>query len=308
MTDTPQPVLVGIDGTASGLEALALGSAFAVLTGSPLILAAVYGYEGYVVDYGFMYPPRAEAEQWLEDAQRRLGDLIPWTTRVMLSTSPAHGLVELAEREDARMIVLGSKRHGPLGRVLAGSTARRVAHGAPCAVAVAPHDWRTQPTDVPLTFGVGISDSPESRDALALAAAFAEAGHAPLKLFTAVHIPPPAHPMFAASGPGYGQWRRDRLHDAERATRDAVAAVAPAMQPEIVVLEGDPVQRLAEVSDGLDVLVVGSRRFGPLRSALLGGVSSPLLERAACPVVIVPRGAHAESSREAVATAEAAHA
>jgi nucleotide-binding universal stress UspA family protein len=43
------------------------------------------------------------------------------------------------------------------------------------------------------------------------------------------------------------------------------------------------------------VLVVGSRRFGPLRRALLGGVSSALIDRAACPVVIVPRGVHAES-------------
>jgi nucleotide-binding universal stress UspA family protein len=306
MTETPRPVLVGIDGTPSGLEALALGSAFAVLTGSPLLLGAVIGYQGGAFAGGLVWPPKNEAEQWLEEAAERLGDFIPWSSMTALATSPAHGLIELAEAENARMIVLGSSRHGPLGRVLAGSTAKRVAHGAPCAVAIAPHDWRTQPPDVPLTFGVGVGDAPESRDALALAAAFADLGHAPLKLFTAVPVPSPVHPMFAATGVGYEQWRRGRHDEGQRSAREAVTAVAPAVTPEIVVLEGDPVECLERASHDLDVLVVGSRRFGPLRSALLGSVSSPLIERAACPVVIVPRGVHAEAAD--VAAPEVAHA
>jgi len=307
MTESPRPVLVGIDGTPSGLEALALGSAFAILTGSPLLLAAVFGYQGGAFAGGLLWPPKADVDGWLDAASEQLGDFIPWTSETMLSTSPAHGLVELAERENARMIVLGSNRHGPVGRVLAGSTARPVAHGAPCAVAVAPHDWRTQPPEVPLTFGVGVGDAPESRDALALAASFAAAANAPLKLFTAVHVASPVHPMYAATGTSYEAWRRDRLAEGQRVARETIAAVGPAVTPEIVVLEGDPVECLARVSHDLDVLVVGSRRFGPLRRALLGGVSSPLIERAACPVVIVPRAEHADAAH-AVVAGEVVHA
>jgi len=196
--------------------------------------------------------------------------------------------------------------HDFVGHVLAGSTARRVAHGSPCPVAIAPHDWRTQPPDVPLTFGVGVGDAPESRDALALAARFAELGHAPLKLFTAVQAASPAHPMYAATGTSYERLRRERYDTGQRTAHDAVEAVAPEVTPEIVVVEGDPVECLVRASHDLDVLVVGSRRFGPLRSALLGSVSSPLIERAACPVVIVPRGVHAEAA-DAVAE-EPAHA
>ncbi|HEX2411694.1 MAG TPA: universal stress protein [Solirubrobacteraceae bacterium] len=33
----------------------------------------------------------------------------------------------------------------------------------------------------------------------------------------------------------------------------------------------------------------GSRGHGPMRRVLLGGVSSRLMRRAACPVVVVPR-------------------
>jgi nucleotide-binding universal stress UspA family protein len=306
MIESPRPVLVGIDGTPSGLEALALGSAFAVLTGSPLLLGAVIGYQGGAFAGRLVWLPQTETDRWLRDAADRLEDFIPWSSETMLSTSAAHGLIDLAESKHAAMIVLGSNRHGPVGHVLAGSTARRVAHGSPCPVAIAPHDWRTQPPDVPLTFGVGVGDAPESRDALALAARFAELGHAPLKLFTAVQAASPAHPMYAATGTSYERLRRERYDTGQRTAHDAVEAVAPEVTPEIVVVEGDPVECLVRASHDLDVLVVGSRRFGPLRSALLGSVSSPLIERAACPVVIVPRGVHAEAA-DAVAE-EPAHA
>jgi nucleotide-binding universal stress UspA family protein len=101
--------------------------------------------------------------------------------------------------------------------------------------------------------------------------------------------------MFAATGTSYAGWCREQREDAEQVARHAVAAVQPETMPEILVLEGDPVERLADASRGLDMLVVGSRRYGPLRSALLGSVSSRLIDRAACPVVIVPRGVHAEA-------------
>jgi nucleotide-binding universal stress UspA family protein len=307
MTDMPQPVLVGIDGTPSGREALALGSAFAVLTGAPLVLGAVYGFSGGSFADALWWPPPQDAQRWLDEAATQLGDAIPWSTRIIQASSPAHGLTQLAELEDARMIVLGSNRDGPIGRVLAGSTGRRVAHGAPCAVAVAPHDWRPLPPDVPLMFGVGITDSEESREALELAATFATSAHAPLKVITAVHVPPPAHPMFAATGTSYAGWRRDLVEGAEHMAHAAVAALRPETESEVVIVEGDALERLADASRGLDVLLVGSRRFGPVRSALLGGVSTRLIERAACPVVIVPRGVHADGA-QSVADEQPAHA
>ena len=307
MTDMSQPVLVGIDGTPSGLEALALGSAFAVLSGSPLVLGAVYGFSGGSFSGVLLWPPPHDAQRWLEEATTRLGDAIPWSTRIIQATSPAHGLTQLADLEDARMIVLGPNRDGPIGRVLAGTTARRVAHGAPCAVAVAPRDWRQQPPEAPLTFGVGLTDSAESREALEIAARFADAAHAPLKVYTAVHVPPPAHPMFAATGTSYARWRRDRVEEAERMAHEAIAQLAEKPELEVVVVESDAVERLADVSRGLDVLVVGSRRFGPVRSAMLGGVSSRLIERAACPIVIVPRGVHSDGAGS-LASQQLAHA
>ena len=58
------------------------------------------------------------------------------------------------------------------------------------------------------------------------------------------------------------------------------------------VAEGDAVNVLATLDRrDADLLVCGARGYGPLRRVLLGGVSSRLLRRAACPLLVVPRRA-----------------
>jgi nucleotide-binding universal stress UspA family protein len=59
------------------------------------------------------------------------------------------------------------------------------------------------------------------------------------------------------------------------------------------VAVGAPEQVLAEQSRTSDLVVVGSRGYGPHRAVLLGSVSGHLVREAACPVVVVPRGIEA---------------
>ena len=53
---------------------------------------------------------------------------------------------------------------------------------------------------------------------------------------------------------------------------------------------GPPAQALldAAASHGADMLVVGTRGRGPLAAAVLGSVSTDVVTRAPCPVVVVP--------------------
>jgi nucleotide-binding universal stress UspA family protein len=53
--------------------------------------------------------------------------------------------------------------------------------------------------------------------------------------------------------------------------------------------EGDPGEVLAARSGDLDLLVVGSRGYGPVRHALESNVSGHVMRLASCPVLIVPR-------------------
>jgi nucleotide-binding universal stress UspA family protein len=288
----PGPVLVGVDG--SGDEAAALGRMLAVLTGAPLALGAVYGYESSSPDWA----PRDAAQAWLAAACRAPEE----RTHLILASSVAAGLDALAAREGAQILVLGSSTRGPLGRLLAGSTARRAIHGAPCAVAVAPRGWR--PSGAPRTVLAAVDDGPEAVGAVAAAAQLATAAGARLRAVNVLHQPSPAHPMFSVIDTSYGEWCAARRAACERIVRDA--ALAAGAEPEIVIAEGDPVSRLAELSRTADLLVTGSRRYGPLRAVLLGGVSWPLLERAACPVLIVPRGAQAVRRRSVAAPSASA--
>ena len=55
------------------------------------------------------------------------------------------------------------------------------------------------------------------------------------------------------------------------------------------VLEGDPVTELVRISEQLDVLVLGSRGYGPVGRLVLGSVAARVATAAACPLVLCPR-------------------
>ncbi|EWM10241.1 universal stress protein [Kutzneria sp. 744] len=55
-------------------------------------------------------------------------------------------------------------------------------------------------------------------------------------------------------------------------------------------VQGDAARVLHEVSEGADMLVLGSHRRGPVGELLLGSVSRECVRHATCPVVVVPSG------------------
>jgi nucleotide-binding universal stress UspA family protein len=79
------------------------------------------------------------------------------------------------------------------------------------------------------------------------------------------------------------------------------------MAPDIRLVQGSPAGAIMETADseGAELIVVGSRGRGSLRSAALGSVSQELAARALCPVVIVPTS---ESAPEAASGGEGADA
>jgi nucleotide-binding universal stress UspA family protein len=55
------------------------------------------------------------------------------------------------------------------------------------------------------------------------------------------------------------------------------------------VTDGDPAEDLATMAEQLDLLVVGSRAYGPSGRLLSGATSTALARRAPCPLLVVPR-------------------
>lgn len=231
---------------------------------------------------------RAEAQARLERAARGRPDLDTADRRVVPGASAAEGLQRLAETEGADLIVVGSTHRGPVDRVLAGSVADRLLQGAPCAVAVAPVGYGRRAHAALNVIGVGFDGSPEARIALAGACRLAESAGAALRLIL-VHAPP-TQLSFISEHSGYadlGRW----IEDAQRHTLSETLHSLPAtLRAEGELLVADPGEALAAESQQLDLLVLGSRAYGPVRRVLLGGVSSELMRRAACPILVTPRG------------------
>ena len=145
-TGTPSyaKLISGYDGSDHAVDGLALAELLTDVTGGGLLVATVVPHE-------FPYAPgTAEREQLLRSqAQDKLVDAVAESdrvnTRVVAARSAAQGLHSLAGTEEADALVVGSSHRGPVGRVLAGSVAERLLHGAPCPVAVAPAGYRERP-------------------------------------------------------------------------------------------------------------------------------------------------------------------
>jgi nucleotide-binding universal stress UspA family protein len=74
-----------------------------------------------------------------------------------------------------------------------------------------------------------------------------------------------------------------------RALVDEVAAEsgAPRIEVEILALPGSAAQQVLAAAEDADLLVVGSRGRGPVRSTVLGSVALHVVTHAQCPVVVV---------------------
>ena len=65
------------------------------------------------------------------------------------------------------------------------------------------------------------------------------------------------------------------------------------------VVTGNPATELAYAGNDLDLLVTGSRNYGPVRRLMLGSTSTRLVHEAPCPVLVLTRGAEADASTRA---------
>ncbi len=138
---------------------------------------------------------------------------------------------------------------------------------------------------------VAIDGSQDADQALSQAIDLAESEHACLTLFSAV-VSPPAAAYLGAGGAVAATIARDAEAETETILRDAAQRVPDGLSVS-TVLSRDPVRPalIHQILDGChDLVVIGSRGRGALRSAVLGSVSHYALDHSSVPLLIV----HAE--------------
>jgi nucleotide-binding universal stress UspA family protein len=280
-------ILVGVDDRQGGRDALALAQSLSDLGGGDLLAVQVYPYEPFPT-LGLPSDVDALAREGAERRIRaQLEDAgIDARIEVRAATSPGRGLHRAVEAADADVVVVGCSHHGALARLVAGDNTRAVLQGAGVPVVVArPAGDVTRAGRV---FGVGYDGSPESDAALAWAGQLADSAGGTVRVLS-VASPPPGFSPSISYGINWVAMKPERDEHAKRLVADAVALLGEGAVGEAVV--GMAGEELVQLSREVDMLVVGSRGYGPVRRTLLGSTSDRLVHDAACPVVVVPRDA-----------------
>jgi nucleotide-binding universal stress UspA family protein len=134
---------------------------------------------------------------------------------------------------------------------------------------------------------VGVDGSDRGSSALAVAIELAVAERGRLTLMATVPQPSP----WAWGGPiSLEDLRRDSERDTETGLRKVAEAVPAQVPTTVLVRHGPAVDRLLDEvrRDHYDLIVVGSRHRGRLRSALFGGLGHKRERQSPVPVLVVP--------------------
>ncbi|MFI7117443.1 universal stress protein [Amycolatopsis sp. NPDC049868] len=280
------PVVAGIDGSRSAVEAARWAAADARRRGVPLRL--VYAYESSGRDYPTLEVTAAEVREAMrETGVRRLSvagktaaEIAPGldiTTEVVEGDPKA---VLVKESRQATLVVLGSRGLGSVGRFLLGSCGLAVAAHGQCPLVIV-QDGDSRPGPVL----VGVDGWPAS--AAAVRFAFQEASELGTSV-TALRTWSELGPV----QPGVRRLGGSRVvHDSERRALAVEVSSVAREYPDVpfgcLVVRGRPGKALREYGERAGLIVVGTRGRSGFAGMLLGSVSQGLAARAPCPIAVV---------------------
>jgi nucleotide-binding universal stress UspA family protein len=278
-------IAVGIDGRNGGRDALALAERLAG-SDSTLVLVNVWrGIDGVAAAALGALPPARDSEAILEEARRALDR--PCRVISREAGSAGAGLHRTAEEEGADLLVIGS-HGGRHGHTHLRDAMRAALHGAPCSVAVAPSGYADAAAPI-ARIGVAWRDDAEGGQALDAARALAAEHGAQLE---AVHALEPVPTAWAIGPYATLEILEDVLGERAAGMRRRMS-VLPGVATSHVV-DGPAISELVRFSGDVDLLVLGSRGYGPLRRVLLGSTADGVATAARCPVLVLRRGVPAD--------------
>ncbi|MFJ8962681.1 universal stress protein [Lentzea sp. NPDC102401] len=282
------PVLAGVDGSVSALDAVAWAADECSRHRTPLRLVHAYlpsmpsrigtGDVSRHIDDAV----QAQGRRWLRRARAEARLVAPDIT--ITSRLACTGSVPLLvdESQSARLVVLGSRGLGGFGELLVGSTASALVSHGKCPVVVV---RRTTAVDGPVV--VGVDGSPVSEAAVAFAFEAASIRGASLTavmssrdflLDRGYHDTKIAH-----------DW--SEVEDDERRLLAQRLAGWQEKYPDVrvdrVVGRERAARMLMRLGEQARLLVVGSHGLGGFTGMLLGSTATTLVQHAPCPLAVV---------------------
>jgi nucleotide-binding universal stress UspA family protein len=209
----------------------------------------------------------------------------------VIDKTPARAILDEVRRVEARVVVVGRRRQGAIGRLLLGSTSRVVVGRAPCSVLVVnrvPRAFRG--------FVVALDGSANARRAAALLTELPPPSGGSVILVTVLEpLSPPSYAWLPAVQRSQvrdelAQVKAEVAATARRQLDSAATALREAgWRTRTVLRSGSPLEVLMATiqGTGADVLVMGARGVGALERLLVGSVAEAALSHCPVPVLLV---------------------
>jgi nucleotide-binding universal stress UspA family protein len=191
--------------------------------------------------------------------------------------SVRHGLHELVHTRHVDLLVIGASRQDDLTRDVIAEDTREVLDDAPCAVAVAPVGYASRQASL-TKIGVAYDESPESDEALMVARRLVAKHHATLSAF------------HAASAPRYVRDPWDVEGQIKEDATEARERIAKLGDVEAHAAYGDTLEELVRYGRSVDLLVLGSHKYGPINRFGRPSTAQQLADEATCPLLVLANG------------------
>jgi nucleotide-binding universal stress UspA family protein len=224
---------------------------------------------------------REQAEVALEQARETAGPDASYL--VHSHKGSGRGLVELARKEEADVVVIGSAPGGSKGRIVLGSTADQLLHSSSVPL-LAPRGYAEEAPAEFERLTLAYRRGPSADEAVKEAARAAAMLDVPLRLVTLV--------VDSGRKAKIEQDMLERLRDQASADLKAAArGQRRRIQVEVEMLEGKSIKQGLDSCAWLpgEPIICASSNTGPLRRVFLGDTSLKIIKAAQRPVMILTR-------------------
>ena len=274
------------------------GVALAKEFGARLVVCHVIDLSSVAIYGEFQLDPVGQQNRIIEDAKEQLEALtgnqpVEWEPLITVG-KPADEILRAVEEKDIDLVISATRGRSGLKRLILGSVTERLMLTLPCPLLVlrsSAHEFVNAP-DQKFRLKkilVGCDFSPDSGQALSHALSLAQEFEAELHLANVIETP--AQPnLLKAETSATQEIQEDYRNLLSQKLKDMVPEDARNWcTPQTSILEGQPYEELAKYaeSNDIDMIVMGIRGHGLVKTLFLGSTTDRVVRRSPCPVLSV---------------------
>jgi nucleotide-binding universal stress UspA family protein len=296
------PVLVASDASPASDAAFPQARAIALRTGAPVqVVSAMRPNAMPTYAFDAVPHPVVPSTDALEGREAMVRQQVarlvpaaaPWPVSVRAG-DPVREVLDLAQAQDARLIVVGRGRHGLIERVLGGETVLRLLQLGETPVLAVERTLESLARRVVIATDFSVFSIYAAQVALDLIA--------PDATVQLVHVAP----TLGETGPMLREFAEEYRQQADASFAQLREKLSrPGLRFETLLIEGNASTRLVEhvTAYEADLIVTATHGYGFIRRMVLGSVAAELVRSAPCSVLCVPGSARTLAAARAQATA-----